>query len=642
MRPFRTTRADALLLAGAFLLALAVRLLPFPAATAGGLRLASPDCYAHLRRSTAVARHFPRVPVRDPWLNHPDGGIFVWPPLFDLAVGGTARLAFGADATQGEVARVLAVVPPLLGAFHVVPLFLLARRVLSRRRATLAVCGYALLPAAALWSQYGHGDQHVAEALLLLLLLLALVRAAEDGLPPRRRVARAAVAGLALAAAILNWQGAVFAAALAFLWAALALPAAAAVAFALSSTALAALGTLPWAYGLDLPFSFVSFGWFQPALLLAGSAAVAAIAALRAAGRARRGLLALAILLGCAVAPVAVPLASSMLLGSRYAALRGAGAPADEMRAGGHVSLPPDVLAIIGESRHLLGTPLLPSLRSAVEAASPGLLLLPVALFFWARSRRRDRRLLALFLVALSLMTLSQARYVYYLAPFSALALAEGLCRVVPRRLLRRTALLATAVVLLVVPAGLPLYRGLAAAAGGPDAEIVAILSELRRLDPPPVLPDAFPPPAPGSVEGVFAPWALGHYVTALTGRPAASDPFLYGWRRQARLYTTPDAAEVEAILRASRCRWLVTTDLRHVFAAYAGGAGRPGARPEDAVAVRAHEGGSRRPAPFLELALDTRSAILGPGGRLVPRLRIFRVLPPSTPAPRPQSAPSP
>ena len=633
MRPPRTPRTDLLLLAGAFLLALAVRLLSLPAATEGGLRLASPDCYAHLRRSTSVARHFPRVPVRDSWLNHPEGGVYVWPPAFDLLVGGAARLAWGADATQGEVARVLAALPPLLGALHVVPLFLLARRSLSRRRAALAVTGYALLPAAAIWSQFGHGDQHVAEALLLLLLLLALVRAAEAGLPKRTLLARAAVAGLALAGMVLTWQGAVFAAALSFLWAALALPPLAAATFALSATLLTTLGTAPWAAGLDLPFAFVSFGWFQPALLLAGSAAVAAIAAGRATGSPRLRLLALALLLAGATLPLAGSLASAVLRGTRYVATRAAGTPVDEMEKGGHLSLPGDVLEIVGESRHLFGRPFLPSLKSAIEAGSPGLVLLLPALLLWARGRR-ERRLLALFGAFLLYTTFTQARNVYYLAPFAALALAEGLARVAPRRVLRRTPLLHAAVALLVALPGLPLYRGLAAGAGIPDADLLAVFSRLGALDPPRFAPDAFPPPAAGAQEGVFAPWALGHYVTALSGRPAAADPFLYGWRRQARLFTSPDAAEVERILRASRCRYLVTTDLRGVFRPYAAAAGRPGAAPDAAVALRVHEGTSARPLPFLALALESRTAILSSDGRLVPRLRVWRVLPPRGPVP--------
>jgi asparagine N-glycosylation enzyme membrane subunit Stt3 len=270
MRLLRTTRGDRLLVGGAFLVALAVRLMSVPAATTDGLRLVSPDCYAHLRRARAVARRFPHVPVRDAWLNHPDGGIFIWPPAFDLLVGGTARLAYGSDATQAEVARVLATLPPLLGALHVVPLFLLVRRVLSRRRAALAVAGYALLPAAAIWSQFGHGDHHVAETLLLLLLLLALARAREEGLPPGVSLRRALLAGAAAAAMVLTWQGAVFAAALAFLWAAFALRAREAVLLALSATGFTALGTAPYVAGLDLPFTFISFGWFQPVLLLAG------------------------------------------------------------------------------------------------------------------------------------------------------------------------------------------------------------------------------------------------------------------------------------------------------------------------------------------------------------------------------------
>ncbi|MCM3876845.1 MAG: hypothetical protein NEA02_10540, partial [Thermoanaerobaculia bacterium] len=70
-----------------FLAALALRLAPFPDATAGGWRLLSPDCYGHLRRTVSVARNFPRVPFHDAYLNHPEGGVFIWPPAVDLHAG---------------------------------------------------------------------------------------------------------------------------------------------------------------------------------------------------------------------------------------------------------------------------------------------------------------------------------------------------------------------------------------------------------------------------------------------------------------------------------------------------------------------------------------------------------------------------
>jgi len=622
--PARTGRNELVLLATVFTVALGVRLLSVAAATEGGLRLGSPDAYAHLRRATAITRSFPAVTVRDPWLNHPDGGVFIWPPAFDLLGGGISRLAFGADATRDEVARVLAVLPPLLGALHVVPLFFLARRVLSRRRALLAACAYSVLPVAAVWSQFGHADQHVAETLLLLLLLLALARTRVAG-ERRASFGRAFAAGAALAAMVLTWQGAVFAGVLSFAWAAFALRPSVAVTFAVSSAGLTALGTLPYASGLELPFTFVSFGWFQPALLLAGASAVAAIAAARSRGIARRACAGLGFLLLAATAPVAPDLARGLFGGARYVVSHTAGVARDEMARGGYLSYPKDWIGLIAESRPLLRPPFLATLRNAVEESSPGIVLLPVAVALWVR-RRPDRRLLGLFGAVLLLMTLSQQRNGYYLAPFAALALAEALARFAPRGVMRpRPAAVAAASLLVVLP-GLPHYGRIVTYAGAPGTDLVETLERLGSLYPPPFDAAGRPLPEPGSAAGVFCPWSAGHFVTALSGYPAAADPFGYGFRRQARLYTTPDDAEAARILREARCAWLFTTDLRAVLPAYAAAAGRPPTPLAATFAVRVHESASPRPLPFLELAIDSRTAYRAPDGRVVPRFRVFRV----------------
>lgn len=624
MSAARTGRNELVLLATVFTVALGVRLLSVAAATEGGLRLGSPDAYAHLRRATAIARQFPAVTVRDPWLNHPDGGVFIWPPAFDLLGGGVSRLAFGANATRDEVARVLAVLPPLLGALHVVPLFLLARGVLSRRRAVLAACAYSLLPVAAVWSQFGHADQHVAETLLLLLLLLALAGTRAAG-ERRASFGRALAAGAALAAMVLTWQGAVFAAVLAFAWAAFALRPSAAVTFAVSSAGLTAVGTLPYARGLDLPFTFISFGWFQPALLFAGSAVVAGIAAAQSRGIARRACAGLGFLLLAAIAPVGSDLARGLFGGARYVVSHAAGVARDEMDRGGYLSYPKDWIGLIAESRPLIRPPYLGRLRNAVEESSPGIVLLPIALALWVR-RRPDRRLLALFGAALLLMTLSQQRNGYYLAPFAALALAEGLARLAPRGVLRpRPAAVAAASLLVALP-GLPHYGRIVSYAGAPGTDLVETLERLGTTFPLPFDPAGDPVPRPGFAPGVFCPWSAGHFVTALSGYPAAADPFGYGFRRQARLYTTTDDAEAERILREARCGWLFTTDLRAVLPAYAAAARRPPTPLSATFAVRVHESASPRPLPFLELALDSRTASRAPDGRLVPRFRVFRV----------------
>jgi hypothetical protein len=118
----------------------------------------------------------------------------------------------------------------------------------------------------------------------------------------------------------------------------------------------------------------------------------------------------------------------------------------------------------------------------------------------------------------------------------------------------------------------------------------------------------------------------MGHFVTALAERPAAADPFVYGWRRQARLFTAADDAEAREILLGARCRYLVTTDLRSVLPRYAMAAGRAPAPPERMFAVRVHESADYRPVPFLVRVLESRTAARAPDGRLVPRFRVFRV----------------
>lgn len=623
-------RRDRLFLAGVFLLALALRFLPAPAAERGGLRLLSPDCYGHLRRSHAAARHFPRVLVHDAYLNHPDGGVWIWPPAFDLLVGGAARVAHGADVTQDEVARVAAVLPPLLGALHVLPLFAFARRLLGRRRARVAAAVYALLPAAILWSCYGHADHHVAETLAFLLFLAAAARSADPAPPGRERAIRAAIAGAALGATLLVWQGSVFVAALGMLWALFALGPFAA-AFGGAATLVAAAGTFLTLRGETVPFTFVSFGWFQPLLLAAGTLPLALLSAFHA--RTPRGRLAAGALAAAAalvVLPEAPRLAGAFLRGSAYVAKTG-GTAADEMAHGGYLAYPADLIRLIAEARPLLSPPWGPAALGALRELSVGLVLLPAALAVWAlalrrrKGARRDAFLLALlFGGTLLVMTLLQRRNVYYLTVFTALALAEAAGRLVRRgRILYPVGAAAAAVALLAIPS----WREIAAYPSPLGRDLVETFRRLAALDPPPAAPSDLPQPAPGSIGGVMAPWAAGHLVTALAQRPAAADPFGYGWRRQARLFTTPDPEEALRILRAARCRYLVTMDLGpSIRRAYAE-AGGNGAVPDAAMfVVRVHLSGERSPFPFLERVLDSRSGSRTPTGGFLPRFRVFRV----------------
>jgi asparagine N-glycosylation enzyme membrane subunit Stt3 len=282
------------------------------------------------------------------------------------------------------------------------------------------------------------------------------------------------------------------------------------------------------------------------------------------------------------------------------------------------------------------------SFFAAVRELSIGFLILPFAIISWIRSglrggggRSRARLLVALFAAAVLVMTLFQRRSVYYLAIFTALALAEGIGRLLPH--LRGTALrralgpagtliaVLLAVLLVALPGNLPLRRA-AAYVDAPGTDFLNLMTRLRSLDPPGVDPAALPPPLPGAISGVMAPWVAGHFVTALAERPAAADPFAYGWRRQARLFTATDETEAWGMLKKARCRYLVTTDLRALLPFYAAAAGRPPAGIDAMFSVRVHESSAEMPMPFLTRVLDSRTGARAPDGRILPRFRVFRV----------------
>jgi asparagine N-glycosylation enzyme membrane subunit Stt3 len=597
------------------ILAFLLRLLTLPALTQGGLRLLSADDYGHLRRAASTVHAFPRVPVFDPYLNHPHGGIWIWPPLFDLAIAAPARLLFGSAASAGQVALVAAWLPPLLGALALLPLFALGKRTFDAVTARLAAFLYALLPGAIAWSDFGHPDQHAAEALVFLAVLAAFARLISPAEESGSRGWSVLRAGIALALAVLVWQGSVFLA-----------PVVGATAFLAGHArrggwALAVASALVAPFGCFLPgpVTYVSFGAFQP-LFLALCAALLFLASYGWPGR-------MAAVVSALAATAWPPIAN----GVKHLALRtpaASGPAAGAIVHGGYLSYPAEWLRLIAEYRPLLAGGLGPP----VGQLSAGLLLMPVVLFIWARLALGQRpgweRFLLLSVTTLTIlaMALFQRRYIYYLAPLVALGLA-WLAAAAGRS--RKGPVLGAAIlVICLLPCATPLVE-LSAAPGAPGPDLLLTLARLAALDPPPGDPLRPGSVRPGEVEGVMAPWSLGHTVTLFTRRPAAADNFGYGFYRQARFLSAPPQEDRAAyrLLQASRCRYLVTTDLRPVLPAYAAAAGRRGLPVEAMLAVRVHESDSDQPLPFLRLVLVSETAWPAANGRLVPRWKVFRVL---------------
>src|SRR5688572_10522255 len=91
-------------------------------------RAVSDDDYYHLRRARFAVANFPSTILLDPLMNSPDGGVAIWPPLFDLALALPALLTDGPDATREAVERGAAWVPLVFAAGAIVLAGFLGRR----------------------------------------------------------------------------------------------------------------------------------------------------------------------------------------------------------------------------------------------------------------------------------------------------------------------------------------------------------------------------------------------------------------------------------------------------------------------------------------------------------------------------------
>jgi hypothetical protein len=336
-------------------------------------------------------------------------------------------------------------------------------------------------------------------------------------------------------------------------------------------TLLVAAGTWFWLGGFPAPFTFISFGPFQPAFLAAvfgATLAGAAAARWKALGAARTaaGLAAAAIVL-LPIMPRIKQLISVTIDGAMHLGTATGGAET----ATAFLRYPHEWLVQIAEYRPLFADgPAWPAhvLSLAIFAA-------PVALALWwsrALSKKCPLALtLALWGTFTFATTLFQRRNIYYAALLGALAgievaafLATGFPRNVPVRRWVFSALLISLVLpmLLWLPTECrTLYR--------PGSDLLATLgwidtSTPRRIDPYDrrFLDLRAAVPELAEAESILAPWALGHFLTYFAQRPVAADNFGYGFFDSVRFFLATDEDSALAIARARRARYVLATDL--------------------------------------------------------------------------------
>jgi dolichyl-phosphooligosaccharide-protein glycotransferase len=669
----RMRRGAALFLAGigaAIAIGVVLRLHTRSEVVVGGrLRPLDSDSAYHLRRARFAAAQFPRTIVFDPLMNFPEGGVPIWPPLFDVVLAAPARLTQGASASAGAVERGAAWVPVVFAAGAIVLAGLLGRRLHGPAAGAAAAAFLALCPGHILWSQYAHTDQHVAESFCgLLALVLFLASRERPDAPGNAR--REAVAGLALALAVLIWQGAIYWGAI---FALALLMEAAFLSRAVLSAAVRTLGlpalltggaTAAWLGWLSPPLTYVSFGFFQPLFLaaLCGGTAAAALAARALRRSAGRRELATSLGVVIAAAAITLPFAPELYAGLTNGIGYVAGSTQEIAGQGGYVSYPKDWLKGIFEARPLLADG--PGL--AWRQLSAAFFLSPLAVLAWAARARRGERpgvhaALAIWGAVTLFLVLSQRLNVYYAAPLSALALVEAASAVAALFERARPAWRRLPGVLVAAGAGLvlalPMEKGLReelAGAAVPGSDLFETLDWMRSGLPHSI--DAYdprllgPPPfaeALSRASSVLAPWSLGHMILYEGELPVVANNFGYGFLDSIRFFLAPTEQEALAIARRHRARWIVATDLVPRMNDYASYLGRPplvNETPQGPVPTAAYfstmqsrlydfegRGGSVpgveiSPLSSVRLIHRSQSAIRR-GGRWIPRWAVFEIV---------------
>ncbi|MEP6993720.1 MAG: STT3 domain-containing protein [Acidobacteriota bacterium] len=596
-------RARAVFLLGltaAILLGSALRLHTRAQATVNGtIRPLDSDSAYHMRRARFAAAHFPRTIVFDPLINFPQGGVAIWPPLFDLALAAPALLAHGREAPAAAVQAGAAWVPVALAAASIALAGLLGRALFKVGGGIFCALFLAVCPGHILWTQYAHTDQHVAESFCGLLVLLTFLRSrAHPG--SAGNGAREAAAGLALSVAVLTWQGAIYWGAIIALSLVLerirgggTVLRAADLALGVPAAATA-LATAAWLSWLAPPLTYISFGFFQPLFLAALTGAVAALDLLISAARREhaRGRLLAGALVVLAAAGATLPhfpqLTAGLFNGLRYSA---GTSPHEVVGATGYVSYPKNWLKGIFETRPLLsGGPAL-----AIRQLSLGFFLAPLAVLVWAARGLRGARpgihiTLAVWGSVTLFLALAQRLNVYYAAPLCALVLVEA-ARAAATRLRRRlrpdrrrrAAVVAAGVGLLLA---LPMRLGLSAelaATYAPGSDLFHTLDRMRAELPRAI--DAYdprllgPPPFPRELDRAFsvlAPWSMGHWILYDAELPVVANNFGYGFMDSIRFFLAESESEALAIARQRRVRWILATDLAPRMNDYASYFDRP------------------------------------------------------------------
>ena len=539
------------------------------------IRMQGRDSWYHMRLVDHLVHNFPQRITFDPLAVFPAGQAVAAAPGLDFLIAGIALVVGGGEPSARLVDTVGAWVPPLLGAFTLVPVWVIARVLFGRIAALLAVALLSVAPGEFfLRTTLGFADHHGGEILFsattVALIVLALRRRAAQS-KPTRSVGLSMMAGLSMATYLFIWSGGAFLVLALSAWLLLQLTVdvarranddltTAAVAPALSVAALSV-----WAASASLARADVQLAALGLGL---GISVLCMVARDRA--RSSRFRLSPSLAAGATIGLVALVYAGlgTQRLASEIARL-----------------WPDASMLTIVEARPLLWQGEAFSLGPGWREFGPSFALLPVGLWGLARRFVRDGRpedgLFVVWSVTVALATLYQIRFAYYLAVTVAILAGYVLKRLIGwawassesrwRDFSRRIAVAG-----IVAAAWLGNAAQAAGRAGedhGPPIAWEEALEWLRdNTEPafadPGFYLESYPQPAAGSAYrppadhyGVMNWWDHGWWTLRIGRRIPISNPNGSGITSAARFFLSSTVEEANEVMNSTRGRYIAVDE---------------------------------------------------------------------------------
>ncbi|HWP47507.1 MAG TPA: STT3 domain-containing protein [Candidatus Limnocylindrales bacterium] len=598
-----------------FILALFIRLLPYPAVFKGNtVFFDGPDAYYHMKRVLLTVQYFPTVPAFDPYTNYPHGGYIIWPPLFDFFIALIAKVVGLGNPSTYLTEVVGALVPPIIGALTIFPIYLLAREIFNSTIGLYSALFLAVLPAHVTISTIGMTDQHLAEVFCSTFTFVALLRLISRFEDPEvgGRVPASRLLGIGMAGCILVWQGSVVFIGFITLYLLIYLGYQAfrkkldtsllreiVKAYLL---ALLFIGTVTfwylWNSGRFTILSYVTFSWFHfffTLLCLILILLLSLMGSFRQKPKEqRRRMILPAILLSLSLLALTLLLGSSILKGAIYLANR-----TDEtvLRENEVIQSSSKAwIQTISEYKPLFFIEGSFDTSYAEKVLSRIFYLVP---FFWVyfavkvkKSPSGDFYRL-FFLLAWTLlsgfMALFQHRYTYLFSVVCSIYLGffvEKFFRLLQAygnlwktkspffQILveQKTGLgVLFAMVIWILFPGLQYLSGLSKLPVGPPRDIYQTLLQLKQLSPE---PGDFYSLRQQPQYGILANWSFGRWINYIGHRPAIADNDGYAFEESTRFFLAEDEDTANQILTEKKARYILVSDLLRAFPRYAAAIG--------------------------------------------------------------------